>query len=236
MTTGVMQNNVTVLSIGGSLLVPNGGPSVEFLGQLRSMVLAEVERGMKFVLVTGGGKTARHYIDAASKVMPIAPDDLDWLGIHATRLNGHLLRTVLRDVADPIVYKNPLVVPRVHAWRGSVIIAAGWKPGWSTDYVACRIAKRLGATSIVNVSNIDYVYSDDPRTNPGAQAFEALSWRAYRKMVGDAWDPGLSAPFDPIASRFCHKHNLSVAIVNGANTENVRKAARGEPFVGTKLS
>ncbi len=229
-------NDPLILSVGGSLIVPDGGPNVDFLKQLRELVLKVIEQGRKIVIVTGGGKTARHYIDAASNVQKISDDDLDWLGIHATRLNGHLVRTILRDVAHPIVYKNPLAVPPVKEWQGNVLIGAGWRPGWSTDFVACRIAQLLDAKTVINMSNIDFVYSDDPRTNPDAKAYEDLRWRDYRQLVGDEWSPGLSAPFDPVAAKFCHKYGMSVAVVNGKNLAEVEKAILGQDFRGTLLS
>ncbi len=225
-----------ILSVGGSLIVPNGGPDIVFLKSLRELVLSSIAHGRKLVIVTGGGQTARHYIDAASSVQQIADDDLDWLGIHATRLNGHLVRTILRDVAHPIVYKNPLAVPPVKDWQGDVLIGAGWRPGWSTDFVACRIAQLLDAKTVVNMSNIDFVYSDDPRKNPMAEAYQDLRWRDYRKLVGDEWSPGLSAPFDPVAAKFCHKYGMSVAVVNGKNLSEVQKAIMGHEFSGTLLS
>lgn len=224
----------TICSIGGSLVVPNGGPNVDFLKTLATLIRSEVKKGRTFVLVVGGGKTSRHYIDAANAVHHITNEDLDWLGIHATRLNGHLLRTIFDDIAHPVVIKNPLRVPR--AWQGKVLIAAGWKPGWSTDYVACRIAKALGSNKVINASNIDHVYSEDPRKNPKADKFETMHWKDYRKLVGDTWDPGLSAPFDPIASKFCHRHKLQVAIVNGEPIDQLKNAILGKEFIGTLIS
>ncbi len=222
-----------ILSIGGSLLVPDGGPDRAFLKRLREMILPAVERGERFVLVVGGGKTARHYIDAAESVHGIEREDLDWLGIHATRLNGHLLRTIFRELANPVVVKNPLRLPK--KWNEPILVAAGWKPGWSTDYVAVRLANRLNEKSVVNVSNIDYVYSEDPRKNPNAERFETMKWKDYRAIVGDTWDPGLSAPFDPIASKFANKHKMEVAIVNGVDFARVENAFEGREFIGTVL-
>lgn len=222
-----------VMSIGGSLIVPNGGPDWKFLKQLDNLISAEVKKGRTFVLVVGGGKTARHYIDAAKKVHKVLPEDLDWLGIHATRLNGHLMRTIFRKFAHPVVIKNPLRMPK--KWGGKIVIAAGWKPGWSTDYVACRIAKRIGADTVINASNIDYVYDADPRVNKKAKKMEEMRWAEYRKMVGDRWDPGLSAPFDPIASKFSHRNKLKVAVVSG-DVKNMKKIISGEEFKGTMLS
>lgn len=222
-----------VMSIGGSLVVPNGGPDATFLKKFDDLISREVKKGRKFVLVVGGGKTARHYIEAASKVHHVEPEDLDWLGIHATRLNGHLLRTIFRKFAHPVVISNPMRTPK--KWQGKILVAAGWKPGWSTDYVAARIAKRLGAKTIVNASNIDHVYTGDPRTDESAKPIKEITWTDYRKMVGDKWDPGLSAPFDPIASKFCHRNKLSVVIVSG-DVENIGRVITERPYKGTDIS
>ncbi len=229
------QSEPLVISLGGSLIVPTGGPDVHFLKAFRTFVLGLVKTGRRVVIVCGGGKTARHYIHAASEVMDhIDPEDLDWLGIHATRLNAHLLRTLFRSVAHPNVIKHPARTPR--HWREKVLVAAGWKPGWSTDYVASRIAGLLGVKHIVNASNIDGVFTADPKKDPTAKLVKEYSWHDYRAMVGDTWDPGLSAPFDPVASKYCQRHEISVAIIDGKNLTNLEKVVNGEEFKGTLLS
>lgn len=208
-----------VLSIGGSLIVPQEKPNTQFLSSLRDVITGFVRQGDRFVLVSGGGRTARVYINAAKHITDLTNEDLDWLGIHATRMNGHLLRTVFRDVAHPIMFKNPLAVPPVVTWKGSVLVAAGWRPGWSTDYVACRIAKRLGAKTVLNLSNIAKVYTSDPIKDPSAKPCDVMSWKDYRKMVGNVWSPGLSAPFDPVASQFCHRNGMRVVVMTGMRME-----------------
>lgn len=226
------QNEPIIISIGGSLLVPEGGPQVELLHKLDVFVREYVARGRRFVLVVGGGRTARNYIDAAKTIHAVDPEDLDWLGIHATRLNGHLLRTVFRDIAHPVVIKNPNRIPK-HAPE-SIIVAAGWKPGWSTDYVTARIAVRLGASHLINMSNIDQVYDADPRTNPQAKPQAEMNWGDYRAMVGNVWSPGLSAPFDPIASKLCDKKKIDVFVV-GNDFANVTNLIEGREYIGTCL-
>lgn len=224
-----------VISLGGSLIVPAGGPDAHFLKAFREFVLELVRQGRKVIIVCGGGRTARHYISAASDVMEhVDPEDLDWLGIHATRLNGHLLRTLFRTVAHPHVIKNPMRTPR--HWKEKVLIAAGWKPGWSTDYVASRIAGLLGVQHIVNASNIDGVFTADPKKDANAKMLKEIPWSQYRGMVGDTWDPGLSAPFDPVASKYCQRHDIAVAIVDGKDLRNLERVVVGEEFKGSLLS
>ena len=222
-----------VISVGGSLVVPNGGVDYEFLKDFKMLLLRHIKNGWKFVIVVGGGGTARMYQESARKVGKLTRDDLDWLGIHATRLNGHLMRTVFRDVAHPIMIKDP--TGPLNRWTKPVLVAAGWKPGWSTDYVATRLAKRLKSPVVVNLSNIDYVYDKDPQKHTDAEPICDITWKEFRKMVGNQWDPGMNAPFDPVASRLAHHSGIKVAILNGKNMKNLDGLLKGERFVGTVI-
>ena len=96
-----------VLSIGGSLIVTKNGIDTEFLKNLNIFIRQYVKQGRRFFLVAGGGTAARHYRDAGKAVIgDMSDEDLDWLGIHATRLNAHLLRTIFEDIAHPRIIEN----------------------------------------------------------------------------------------------------------------------------------
>ena len=110
-----------------------------------------------------------------------------------------------------------------------------WKQGWSTDYVATRIAKRLKAKVVINLSNIDYVYDKDPNKHKDAEVICDISWKDFRAMVGNEWDPGMSAPFDPVASRLAHHSGIRVGILNGKNMENLDNLLKGKRFLGTVI-
>ncbi len=229
--TSDMKPATLVVSVGGSLVAPPEGIDHEFLKDLKKLVLRHIKKGWRFVIVVGGGDTARSYQGAARKVGKLTRDDLDWLGIHSTRLNGHLLRTMFRDVAFPAMVKDP--TRDLKKWKEPVLIAAGWKPGWSTDYVATRLAKRLGSAVVLNLSNIDYVYDQDPKKYKSAKPICNISWKDFREMVGDEWDPGMNVPFDPVASRLAQRSKINVVIMNGKNIENLDGLLKGGNFVGT---
>jgi len=223
-----------VMSVGGSLIVPDQIDTT-FLTNLRNFIESETETdNYRFIIIAGGGKTARRYQEAADSVHQLDNEDLDWLGIHATRLNGHLLRTILKDKAHPVMLTNPdeiLDVPKT----AKVVVASGYRPGASTDLRAVQIAQKLGAIKVINLSNIDYVYSDNPNTNPDAVKIEDITWEEFRKLIPDKWDPGLSSPFDPIAAKEAQIQNLEVVSINGSNLEEIKKYLNGQPFVGTKI-
>src|SRR5450756_1085747 len=137
-----------VVSVGGSLIVPDD-IDTDFLKRFKALILEKVQRGLAFTIIAGGGKTSRRYQDAASAVTPLSQFDLDWIGIHATRLNAQLLRDIFVGYAHPQVIKNPTIDIE---GEEPIIIAAGWQPGFSTDYDAVLVAKNLGATRLVNLS------------------------------------------------------------------------------------
>ena len=221
-----------IVSVGGSLIVPDA-IDVDFLIRFKTLLLEKVQRGYSFTIIAGGGKTARRYQDAATKVTKLSRQDLDWIGIHSTRLNAQLLRNIFAGYAHPQIIKNPTI--DIDADE-PVIIAAGWQPGCSTDYVATLIAKNLGARRLVNLSNIDYVYSADPKKYPNAKKIEKVDWKKFRTLIPKEWDPGLSSPFDPVAAQEAEALGLEVAIINGSKLEEFSNYLEGKPFKGTIIS
>lgn len=217
-----------VVSVGGSLIVP-GEIDTNFLAGLRSLIRRKVDEGFSFYIIAGGGRTARRYQEAAEAVRGDLPrEDIDWLGIHSTRINGHLLRTLFQEEAQPRLVKNPT---RHVSSKYPIIVGAGWKPGNSSDYCAVQAAKKLGAKKMVNLSNIDYVYDKDPKQFPDAEKIEAIDWVEFRKLIPSDWDPGLSTPFDPVAAREAQAMGLEVAIMK--RLEEFEKYLDGQSFEGT---
>lgn len=233
MHTNMDKQETIVMSVGGSLIVPDQ-IDTDFLSTLKAFVDVETAEGRRFIIIAGGGRTARNYQEAAAAVSTLESEDLDWMGIHATRLNGHLLRTIFRDSAYRVVITNPDEVFDVPT-EEKVIIASGYRPGCSTDLRAIQIAERVGAKKIINLSNIDYVYTADPRTDQNAKKIEVISWSDFRDLIPSEWDPGLSSPFDPIAAKEAHEKGIEVAIINGKRPEALMDYINGREFVGTKI-
>lgn len=223
----------TILSVGGSIVIPKTGFDVEFLKKFRSLILEQVQLGKKFILVVGGGATCRTYQNALRESGVIEDLALDWMGIETTVLNANFVRHLF----GPAAYEKVVVKPtRMVKTDKSAIIAAGFKPGWSTDTDAVLLAKAYGAKEIFNLSNVDYVYDSDPNVNPNAQKFKNLTWKQFRKIVGNKWVPGANVPFDPIAAKKAAKLGLKVGFVKGSDLEEVKKALSGGVFQGTVIS
>jgi uridylate kinase len=247
--SGAMSAHVTVISLGGSLIapglaklppapagaLPTGGVDTAFLRGFGALVeqYIEADEARKLIIVCGGGSLARDY-QAALKQLAVSPspDDLDWVGIAATRVNGELLRRLFRRWCGEDLVTDPLAVT---VFAGRILVAAGWKPGFSTDNDAVLLARRFSADTVVNLSNIAKVYTDDPRTNPAARPLERASWAEMIAIVGDEWIPGRNTPFDPVAARAAAEAGLRVVFADGRDLANLQAILQGRPFAGTTI-
>ena len=205
-----------IISLGGSLIVPDN-IDVDFLKDFKSLILSQVEKGRKFIIITGGGKTCRKYQEVAKKISNPTDFELDMIGIKALNLNAELVSVLFRKCEEIEIY-------------------GAEKPGNSTDFVATQKAKNTGAKKIINLSNTDYVYDSDPKINPNAKKIEKVSWTEYRKLIPSEWNPGLNSPFDPIASKMAQENGIEVVIMNGKPIDNLANYLNGEKFLGTVIS
>ncbi len=228
-----MPTDVWIISLGGSLIAPAEIDTrfvAEFCTLVREQVRAHAD--LKFVVVCGGGDPARRY-QAAYRRVATHPTDAaeDWVGIAATRLNGELIKQLFGELAPQEVVTDPTTVTGMEA---PVLVAAGWRPGFSHDYDAAIIAEQLAASHIVKLSSVGRIHSADPRTDPQAEAYDHLSWAALQCLTGDRWSPGRHAPFDPIATAHCATRGITL-VVAGRDLANLRRIIDGEPFVGTTV-
>lgn len=187
--------------------------------EFKALLVDRSKKGDSFVIAAGGGRTARKYALAAKTLGNLDRNDLDWLGIFSIHLNSLLLKSVFKNV------KNVKVMDMKEA-----------RPGRSSDYDSVIFAKRYNAGSIVNLTNVDYVYDKNPKKFKNAQPIKNISWKEFRKIVGNKWDPGLNLPFDPVASKFAEALKLKVVVMNGKPLSNLKNLLFGRSFKGTVIS
>ncbi|MFH1838226.1 MAG: UMP kinase [Candidatus Kuenenbacteria bacterium] len=221
-----------IISLGGSLVVPNE-IDFDFLKKFKDLILKYLKKEKRFFIISGGGKTARNYQNAALKITKITKEDLDWIGIHSTRINAHLLRTIFKNWAYPKIITNPQKIKK--NIKEKIIIAAGWKPGWSTDFVAVKLAQAYKIKTILNLSNVSFVFDKDPNKYKNAKPLKKIDWFDFRKIVGNKWSPGANLPFDPIASKLAEKLKLNVIILKGNDFQNLNNFLNKKNFKGTTI-
>lgn len=248
-----MTDQIFVMALGGSIICPDG-INVSYLKNFYDFIIKEIAAGKKFIIVTGGGNPARQYQRAAGEIAQISDEDKDWLGIHATRLNAHLLRTIFVKEAHPVMAEERHKVSDFDGY--SVIIAAGWKPGWSTDFVAVQMAVDFGINKTLILGKPDFVYNTyklvhsakmkidfhfglaanynkNNQQFPDAKPFEKLTWSEYLKLIPNEWSPGIHAPVDPVAAQLARKEGIEAIVADGKNLENLKNILEGKKFKGT---
>lgn len=206
----------------------------EFVEEFVSLIKEQTMLGKRFAIITGGGAVARDYRDALVHAGIQDSVILDSMGIAATRMNALLLRYSFGDeYAESDIVLDPTIPFR---FSKKVVVAGGWKPGHSSDGAAVGLAQTLGARTVLNLSNIDYVYTADPRHDPDAEPIRDILWTDFLKMIPSAWTPGASAPFDPVAAKMAADNDIDVVVMNGKNLPNLKDYLSGERFMGTIIS
>ncbi len=225
-----------IISLGGSLVAPNE-IDIGFLKTFKyslSRYTGSRSAGQKyrFFILVGGGKVARNYQKALLE-FGAKSQDRDWMGINITRLNAEVIKQMFAGNCFPKVVTDPNVKVKT---TKDIIVGAGWKPGWSTDYDAVLMAKNNNIKTIINLTNVDYVYDKNPNEFPDAKPFKEIDWKSFLRIVGDKWSPGLSMPFDPKASKLAASLKLKVAMINGKNLERLEDFLNNKPFIGTVIN
>lgn len=215
------------------MVAPYEGDGSRFIKRLRSLFLKYSKKGFRFIIIVGGGSTCRIYQNWLRKCGVTDDFSVDSIGIKSTHLNAHFVARALGKLAHDEIITTPKKITR---FLRPVVIAGGSKPGSSTDLGAVKLAQKNNAHMVVNLSNIDYVYTADPRKNKNAKRLVALNWKQMQKIVGTKWSPGLNSPFDPIATKFAGKHDIDVAMIGGDKLGELEKLLDGKEFAGTWVS
>ena len=225
-----MAKETVIISLGGSIVAPESGIDTAFLKVFKKVVQKNLH-SYRFFIFVGGGKIARLYQRALLE-FGADTNERDLVGIEISRLNARILKQTFGDLAFSEVITNPT---KKVVTRKEVVVGGGWKPGWSTDYCSVTLAKNIGVKTIVNLTNINYVYDKDPAKYKNAKAFKEINWKDFRKIVGNKWTPGLSVPFDPRASREAEILKIKVVMINGRKLERLEDFLNKKSFIGTTI-
>ena len=226
---GGAKKETIIISLGGSLVAP-GEIDLGFLKNFKHVLNKYLDKNKFFVLV-GGGKICRVYQNALLE-FGAKEIDRDWVGIDISRLNAKVVKQMFGKNAYPKIIVDPKVKVKTNK---NVVVGAGYKTGWSTDYVSVLIAKNYNVKTIVNLTNIDYVYDKNPNNFPDAKPLKEVDWKSFERIVGNKWSPGLNMPFDPRASKLADRLKIKVIMINGKNLERLENFLSNKPFIGTVI-
>ena len=189
------------------------------------------EGGHRLIVIAGGGGDARKYIRVA-RGLGASEYVCDLLGIEVSRLNARLLSSALGELAYPEL-PTSLSLLREAFEIGKIVVAGGMQPAQSTNAVAALSAEAIGADLLVNATNVDGVYTSDPKKDPSARRLEAIETKDLLRLVlNGRMEAGTYELFDPVAIRIVERSDVKTRILDGRTPENIEKAVGGEP-IGT---
>ena len=220
-----------IISIGGSLIVPKE-INTGFIKKFKEIIVKQIKKDKRFMLICGGGYTCRKYNKAGRLFTNESEEEyIDWVGIRATQINAQLMIAVFKEYYSGKAFL--LDYNKKIKSNDKVLIGCGWKPGWTSDYDAVKWAENINAKTLINLSNIDYVYDKDPKKYDDAKPIKEISWAGFRKVIGKMHVSGAHLPFDPVASRKAEKLGIKVVIMNGNNLKNFEDFLEGRKFKGS---
>jgi uridylate kinase len=212
-------NRNFVLKIGGSILYDNLlNVNKVLLNKIKNWYYDVSREYNKIVIVVGGGTLSR---DLQSKIAGSVGGEeyLHTIGMNATQTNAALVKAFIED---PNIYlPKKLGDAYEYLWGADrrVIVSGGLKVGWSTDMDAAVFADILDVDKVYKISNINYVYEQDPSVNPGASIVRDLSWNDYFEQFNILQDSFHKAndniPIDIGCARFCSEKDISFFISGG---------------------
>lgn len=218
-----------VLSVGGSLLNP-GQPDFAFINGLAAL-LKKLSKKHQIAVVCGGGAPAREQASAVRKLggSEFLADDA---AILCTRLNALLLIAALGEDAYPVVAKS---FREAAAVRKGIVLMGGTIPGITTDTDAALLAEFIGARRIVNLSNVDGVYTADPKKDRTAKKLSRMSFSQLVQLASqhDERMAGTRFIFDVIACKLIARSKIETHFVHGKNLSEVERAVEGRSHSGT---
>jgi len=169
-----------VISLGGSRIIDKGDVDYKFLEDFEDLV--ERHRGVKFVVVTGGGSTARKYISALKKLGKSRKKQ-SLVGIAVTRLHARLLSRLFGKKANEIIPRDMKKVKNL--LKGNQVVFCGalrWKDKNTSDGTAADLAGYLKC-GFINITNVRGIYSKNPKTHKGAKFIKKISWKKFNEMA-----------------------------------------------------
>lgn len=226
-----------VVKIGGSVLLDDQFQINTNLISNYAKTIKNVFSGTKnkCAIVVGGGKTARKYI-AAARAMGATETYNDVIGIEAARLNARLFIASLGDLAYPDPPKNFDDFLNLYHLTDKIIVAGGFQPGQSTNAVAAAIAEATHAELLLNLTNVDGVYTADPSLNSSAQIITEMSINSLIDLIVPLETQAGQYPlFDYTAVQIVKRSKIKLHFINGNNPLNIQKAIENKK-IGTIIT
>ena len=194
--------------------------------------LIKISNAYQPIIIAGGGKIARHYINHA-RSSGMDESTLDELGIEISRLNAKLLIYALKNNA----YSHPPTTLKEvqHAVdSGLIVVAGGLHPGQSTNGTAALIAEKTNAEQFINATDVDGIFNSDPKKNKNAKLFKQIDMKDLKKILihEDSVAGGYDL-MDLVALKIIERSKIKTRVIK-SDIKNLEKAIKGQ-MTGTEI-
>lgn len=221
------------MCFGGSIIAPDK-PDINCIREVAKVVQTLKKQRHDPLIVVGGGGPAREYIKAAEKLR-ISTAGLDKIGIDVTRLHARMLISALGDIAEP----DPVIAIEAAvraALKNKVPVMGGTTPGQTTDTVAAMLAMASNSELLIFFSDVDGVYTADPKTNPKAKKIDTIDPRELMILVGGKRpEPGMKVIIDPIAAKLIERSKIKTLVLGVRELKRLPQIIKGAKHSGTTI-
>ncbi|HKU48382.1 MAG TPA: UMP kinase [Nitrososphaera sp.] len=216
------------MKLSGRVFGDNAGSELKEYAKM----LKEISSKVQPVVVAGGGKIARHYINTA-RGFGADEATLDSIGIEVSRLNARLLIAALGDVAFASVPRDLDEVNSAAA-SGRIVATGGLHPGQSTNATAALIAEKVRAYMFINATDVNGIYDSDPNKNKAAKMFSEISVKECIEILGtENSAAGAYDLMDLVALKVIERSRLAVVVLR-SDVATIRRAVDGKAS-GTRI-
>ncbi len=225
-----MKKNVIVISLGGSLLIPEN-IDIKFLKQFKKTILNNLKKH-KFIIICGGGNTARKYISALSDLN--AKRKLqNFIGISATRMNARFMSYLFNKDSKKGI-PHTLKTLKKHLKKQEIVFcgALEYEPDQTSDSTSAEIA-RYFKTNLINLTNVKGLYTNNPKKDKTAKFIGKISWEDFSKKAKKIkFSPGQHFVLDQNAAEIIKKEKIKTYII-GRDMKQLNNLLKNKKFKGT---
>lgn len=206
-------------------------PTRESLMEYADVFSSMHREGLQPIIIAGGGPIARFYINLA-RGLGYDEASLDELGIIVSRLNARLLIAALGDQAYKRVPEDlDEVIDAVE--KGKIIVTGGLHVGQSTNATAAIIAEKVNANIFINATDVDGIYTKDPRKDKSARVLDKIGLKELRSMlVEQSSAAGEYDLMDLVALKIIERSRIDTRVVK-ADPYIISKSIKND--IGTRI-
>ncbi|MFA5174268.1 MAG: UMP kinase [Candidatus Pacearchaeota archaeon] len=229
-----MEKKVIVLSLGGSMIVPDKINN-EFLNKFKK-VLEKNKNKYKFVVVCGGGSIARTYIHGLDNENIKNKEYFQsLLGISVTRLNARFLTYFFGKDANQGIPHDMKEIESMLKFNDFVFCGAlRYAKKQTSDSTSAKLAHYFNS-DFINLTNVNGLYDKNPKKFKSAKFIPEINHKDFLKIANQIkFKPGQNFVLDQTAAKIIKKHNITTYIL-GPDIENLDKVLNNKYFIGSRI-